>query len=68
MEQPKPKQAIKISWELFSRMMVLRGKLAISGNKVNLYELVEAAIEAYLKEMETNEQIRTNTSINNCFS
>ena len=60
MEQPKPKQAIKISWELFSRMMVLRGKLAISGNKVNLYELVEAAIEAYLKEMETNEQIRTN--------
>jgi len=55
MEKPKPKQAIKISWDLFSRMMVLRGKLAISGNKVNLYELVEAAIEAYLKEMETNE-------------
>lgn len=55
MEQPKPKQAIKISWDLFSRLMVLRGKLATSENKVKLYQLVEAAIEAYLKEMETNE-------------
>ena len=52
MEQPKPKQAIKISWDLFSRMMVLRGKLATSENKVKLYQLVEAAIEAYLNENE----------------
>lgn len=53
--KPKPKQAIHISWELFSRLMILRGKLATAENKVKVYQLVEAAVEAYLKEMEENE-------------
>lgn len=52
MEIKKPKQAVHISWDLFSRLMVLRGRISTVDRKVKLYQLVEEAIIKYLEEVE----------------
>ena len=48
----KPKQAVHISYDLFSRVMTLRAKLATSDNKLKYYQIIETAIEKYLEEVE----------------
>jgi hypothetical protein len=50
--KPKAKQAIHIEWDLFSRLMTLRGKLATPENRLKVKDMVETAIENYLREFE----------------
>jgi hypothetical protein len=56
----KPVQAVHISWDLFSRLMTLRGKLATPENKLKLKDMVNEAITKYLEESK-NDKRRTKT-------
>jgi hypothetical protein len=44
----KPKQAIHIDWEIFSRLMTLRGKMATPENRLKVKDMVEEALLEYL--------------------
>jgi len=48
-QKAKPKQAISISWDLFSKLMILRGKLATPENKIKVKDLVEEALTIYIE-------------------
>ena len=50
--KPKPKHPVYISWDLFSRFMTLRGRLATHENKLKVKDLIEDALTKYLDEAE----------------
>jgi len=50
--KPKPKQAIHISWDLFSRLMTLRGKMATPEIRLKVKNMIETAISDYLEKHE----------------
>jgi hypothetical protein len=49
MDKKKPRQAISISWDIFSQLMILRGKLATPENKIKVKDLVEDALTIYIE-------------------
>ena len=52
METKKAKQAIHINWDLFSRLMTLRGKMATPENRLKVKDMIESAIIKYLEDNE----------------
>ena len=52
METKKAKQAVHISWELFSRLMTLRGRMATPENRLKVKDMIETAISDYLEKYE----------------
>jgi hypothetical protein len=55
METKKAKQAVHISWDLFSRLMTLRGRMATPENRLKVKDMIEQAIENYLIRYEDKE-------------